>query len=101
MTWLLMIPCKKDILLVIIILFGCHLIFAQPTVPVFRHLTTSDGLSHNTVLSFCQDKEGFLWIGTMNGLNRYDGINFKEFRYYPRRYSISVNNILEDSLGNI
>ena len=39
----------------------------------FERLTTADGLSNNEVLSLLQDKNGFIWVGTFNGLNRYDG----------------------------
>ena len=39
----------------------------------FDHLTTEDGLSSNEVLCILQDSHGFVWIGTFNGLNRYDG----------------------------
>ncbi len=42
-----------------------------------------DGLSHNTVLSMVQDQQGFLWIGTVDGLNRYDGYDFVVYRHDP------------------
>jgi PAS domain S-box-containing protein len=45
----------------------------------FEHLSQEQGLSYNTVTSFAQDKQGFLWIATFNGLNRYDGAHFKTF----------------------
>ena len=43
----------------------------------FRHLTIEDGLSSNSVRAILQDKNGFIWVGTSDGLNRYDGINIK------------------------
>lgn len=52
-------------------------IWRQPN--VFEHISQEQGLSFNTVTSFAQDKQGFLWIGTFNGLNRYDGMAFKIF----------------------
>src|SRR3990172_3556514 len=45
----------------------------------FSHLTVEDGLSINAVTKIIQDSKGFLWFGTYNGLNRYDGYNFKIF----------------------
>lgn len=49
----------------------------------FQHLMVEDGLSHNSVGSMLQDKQGFLWFGTKDGLNRYDGYNFKVFQHRP------------------
>ncbi|MCK0137203.1 hybrid sensor histidine kinase/response regulator transcription factor [Arenibacter sp. S6351L] len=46
----------------------------------FKHYKVEDGLSHNTVLSSLQDKNGFMWFGTKNGLNRFDGYSFKLFQ---------------------
>ena len=45
----------------------------------FTHYTASDGLSINYVTKVFQDSHGFIWIGTTNGLNRFDGYNFKIF----------------------
>ncbi|WP_198538247.1 ATP-binding protein [Marinicella sediminis] len=45
----------------------------------FQHLTTSDGLTHPIVRSFAEDREGFVWIGTYQGLSRFDGYQLKEF----------------------
>ncbi len=49
----------------------------------FEQFTTEDGLSHENITSLVKDKEGFLWIGTTNGLNRFDGISFKTFYSKP------------------
>lgn len=46
----------------------------------FEHITSEDGLSQNTVLCIFQDSEGFLWFGTFDGLNRYDGFGFKVYK---------------------
>jgi ligand-binding sensor domain-containing protein/DNA-binding CsgD family transcriptional regulator len=43
----------------------------------FDHLTIYEGLSHNTVHCLLQDHEGYIWIGTQNGLNKYDGYSFE------------------------
>lgn len=64
-----------------------------------------EGLSHETVHAICQDKRGFLWIGTDDGLNRYDGYQFKVFKNIPfDSNSIGSNhiNVLhEDQYGAI
>ncbi len=64
-----------------------------------------DGLSHNTVTALLQDREGFLWIGTSDGLNRYDGYDFVVYRH-DRFDSTSLSNnvvkaLLEDQAGTL
>lgn len=46
----------------------------------FEHLSMKDGLSMNPVMAIAQDKKGFLWFGTQDGLNRYDGYKFTIFK---------------------
>ncbi len=71
----------------------------------YKHYGIEDGLSHREVNTLIQDKNGFLWIGTENGLNRYDGYNFK--RYYLNNNNQSLNNsekiigLCDDIHGNI
>jgi ligand-binding sensor domain-containing protein len=71
----------------------------------FKHLTTNDGLSHSWVHSIIQDRYGFIWIGTDDGLNRYDGNNFHVYKKNIRdKYSISSSSIMsvfEDSRGDL
>lgn len=57
----------------------------------FRHLQVENGLSHNTITSSIQDHRGFMWFGTKDGLNRFDGYNFKTFKNQPN---------LKNSLGS-
>ena len=47
----------------------------------FRHYQVENGLSHNTVMCSLQDEKGFMWLGTKDGLNRFDGTAFKIFRH--------------------
>ena len=65
----------------------------------------SDGLSEKSVTCILQDKKGFMWFGTRNGLNRYDGVEFKIYEFvHGDSTSISsnfINSLVEDSLGNI
>ncbi|SFQ57074.1 hybrid sensor histidine kinase/response regulator transcription factor [Flavobacterium akiainvivens] len=49
----------------------------------FKHLQVEDGLSHNSVICMLQDNKGFMWFGTKDGLNRYDGYSFKIFQHEP------------------
>ncbi len=51
--------------------------------PYFSHLSVEDGLSQSTVFSICQDSTGFMWFGTMDGLSRYDGYEFRVWRHTP------------------
>src|SRR5882672_687305 len=46
----------------------------------FEHLTKRDGLSQSTVMSILQDSQGYLWLATESGLNRYDGYSIREYR---------------------
>ena len=59
----------------------------------FSHLTMDEGLSHNCVNAVVQDSEGFIWIGTRNGLNRYDGSRIREFECRDALTGHGNNNI--------
>ncbi|PJJ47754.1 sensor histidine kinase [Hymenobacter chitinivorans] len=71
----------------------------------FHTLTAAQGLSENSVYSIVQDRRGFLWFGTQDGLSRYDGVEFRVFRNDPQRSgSLSSNFILsltEDQQGQL
>lgn len=67
-----------------------------------RLQSTNSGLSYNCVHAIVQDMRGFIWIGTSDGLNRYDGVNFRTFR----KDEIGVNSsfvisLCEDDGGNL
>lgn len=69
----------------------------------FRHYNINNGLSQNSVHFILQDRLGFMWFGTKDGLNRFDGTTFKTFRFSPNgvlRDNIFYH-ILEDREGRI
>lgn len=49
----------------------------------FKQITSEDGLSQNTIHCIYQDQKGFMWFGTQEGLNRYDGYNFFIYQHQP------------------
>jgi signal transduction histidine kinase/ligand-binding sensor domain-containing protein/DNA-binding response OmpR family regulator len=58
----------------------------------FERMGSEDGLSQNTAFSILFDSKGFMWIGTMNGLNRYDGSEFKIYRSSSENGNNFTNN---------
>jgi len=78
---------------------------AQTQSRFLEKIGIESGLSSNYPNSIIQDSKGFIWIGTNNGLNRYDGYQYKVFKYDANNTNtISdnlINDLLEDSKGNI
>lgn len=66
---------------------------AEPHHLQLRFLGREDGLSNQTVNCFCQDEFGFIWIGTQNGLNRFDGRTIERFRPADHAGTMRGNNI--------
>jgi ligand-binding sensor domain-containing protein len=50
---------------------------------LFQHLTVNEGLSQGSVTCILQDSQGFMWFGTQDGLNRYDGYSIRVFKHDP------------------
>ncbi|RFS26676.1 histidine kinase [Chitinophaga silvatica] len=71
----------------------------------FRHYEVENGLSNNSVITSLQDKKGFMWFGTPDGLNRFDGYNFRIFRINEDSSNTMSNNpiyhIYEDVNGTL
>lgn len=88
-----------------IFLFWLALVTAAQKPPAYESISTAQGLSQGMVFDLLQDTEGFIWVATKNGLNRYDGYTFKIFANDPYNpNSLSSNTILklfEDSKGRI
>ncbi len=59
---------------------------------VIQHYSIKDGLSQNTVMAILQDKQGFMWFGTWDGLNRFDGYTFEVFKAKNNDVEARVNN---------
>ncbi len=88
---------KQYLILILIIL---HTFSSKAQV---EYLGTSDGLSNRYVSSIIKDQQGFVWFGTSNGLNRYDGYNFKIINQGGSEKELSnkqVNYILESKENN-
>lgn len=92
---------------VVLIVFGLSRlgVVGQYTNMKFQSFSIPQGLSSSTCLEVVQDSEGFLWFGTIDGLNRYDGYDFEIFRPIPGDAgSISnnrINALTEDAFGNL
>lgn len=66
----------------------------------FKHLTEADGLSHYTVHSIYQDERGFMWFGTENGANLYNGKSIKVYRHNSNDSNSLQNNCVKQIVGN-
>lgn len=90
---------KKSLLLTLCLIF-CLMAMSQT-----QQFFTSDKLSSNQVTSICQDKTGYIWVGTEYGLNKYDGYRFTNYLHDTARPSSIVNNVISflfsDADGNL
>lgn len=95
---------KKHILISILFCF-INLCFAQKVDLKFNHFSIQDGLSQNTINTITEDQDGFLWIGTDDGLNKFDGFESKVYQYgVHNKNSLSNNQITaieQDTEGNM
>lgn len=77
---------------------------AQPHCSV-EHFSFNNGLNQSTIKSIYQDKKGFIWLGTYDGLVRYDGYDFKNFKVPLQQTNISlsnrINRVLEDKYARL
>ncbi len=79
--WILRIPALAGAAALGAVLAAAS--FAQPAAVRFDRLGLEDGLPQSTVMATLQDRQGFLWVGTEDGLGRYDGYDFETFRHDP------------------
>lgn len=72
---------RNKTIITITLLLQAFLVRAQDAYPqyIIRSLTANDGLSHNSVRAIMEDRNGYVWMGTSDGLNRYDGMAIRQF----------------------
>ncbi|MXN91517.1 hypothetical protein GR160_09780 [Flavobacterium sp. Sd200] len=87
---------KKNILFLAILLIVSIHAYCQTY--GFRHYEVEAGLSNNAVICTTQDKAGFMWFGTRDGLNRFDGHSFKVYRFPENNF---IHALHVDPSGNL
>jgi ligand-binding sensor domain-containing protein len=92
--WIFVVSC--------LLLSAMNTLFAQPS-KRFEHLSLEHGLPQSSALALLQDRRGFLWVGTQEGLARYDGYNFTVYRKHPYQTGVLkggwVQTLHEDKEG--
>ena len=92
-------------LILLILPCSCFVAFSQQQQIRFEHLGINDGLSQSNVICILQDSQGFMWFGTKDGINMYDGYRFTVFKNNATdSNSLSHNfikSITEDNKGNL
>ena len=95
---------------IIYILFFLNFLFIQNTssqeakIEYVKKITISDGLAHNGISSVLEDSNGFIWVGTYQGLNKYDGVNLTTYKNTLDLNILTSNRVRalkEDSKGNL
>ena len=101
-------PTRYCVLFSFLILLLSHETFPQTHIPEkiqFKHLTRENSLSGNSIWCVLKDRKGFIWVGTLDGLSRYDGRKFKVFKYSlddPKSLSANeVKALYEDKSGTL
>ena len=85
----------KKILIFLILVASLGTVFPQKPQIKFKHLKVHHGLSQSWVKSICQDQQGFMWFGTFDGLNKYDGYNFTVYKHNPKNKNSLSNSLIE------
>lgn len=77
----------------VLLLWGATSIVYGDEITDFDRYTMANGLSNNTISSVCQDYQGYLWVGTFDGLNKYDGYHWKTYRKGSSNKGLISNHI--------
>lgn len=77
-------------------IWNTMLVSAQGLISV-KHYSIEDGLSQSKIQSILQDKEGYIWLATWNGLEKFDGYTFKNYKSYPTDKVRLQHNRLQDA----
>ena len=86
-------------LIFILNIYSCLILHGQFQLNQISHIK---GVSQNTINSIIQDKDGFLWIATYNGINKYDGYSMDHYNFSNNNLSSNlIHNLFEDKDGNI
>ena len=95
----------KKLFYFLLLFMLCPFGYAQFRDIKFEHITTANGLPQSTIHGIVKDRHGFMWFGTWSGLCRYDGYQFKVYRYQPEEpHSIinnRIHNIILDQKGQL
>jgi len=104
----MVVALKYNVFTIILLLLISPELFPQQNIPDrhyrIEYLTSDEGLSQNTVDCILKDSRGFMWFGTWNGLNRFDGYSFRIYKKEDEGGGISNNfiySLCEDNRGDI
>jgi len=87
--------------LILVVISFLQFLQVDGQTPSFYHYTYSDGLASSTIYDIIQDRNGFVWFATINGISRFDGKNFTTFRTSEGLNSNSVISLLEGKNGEL
>jgi signal transduction histidine kinase/ligand-binding sensor domain-containing protein/DNA-binding response OmpR family regulator len=94
----LLVPGGKFLLLTLFSLLFYEALYGQEKSYHFKHITTNDGLSQSNIHCILEDSKGFMWFGSADGLNKFDGYQFTIYKNKPSDSSSLSNNIIKDIL---
>lgn len=87
---------RNRVLVVLLAVISCLEMQGADVNPTIEHITSIQGLSHNTIRYMLQDQTGYIWFGSLNGLNRYDGVRVKHILPDLRDYNALSNGKIKD-----